>query len=246
MGRIKNSDLYPIKNSPVSTDTVIGTDSENQGKTVQFKVGNLGGDAEEPPFPFMNISFGDSNNGDALNREFYYENRVIVDEVFSDDIPIKVYKIIVDIPQFEEFSQYQPVLLVDRYRKGGKITQLKDRKSGFKHENEQDAIDNGRSNEIPLTGARTIVDINPETYFRIRGRDIIVKSWGTKISNNDGRPYNSFNVISLRLRLTIGDKVFESNSLRELRVVLFMEKINPLLDSSELDNYIGKIRYRLI
>lgn len=42
MGRIKNTEQYPIKPNPSLSDYVIGTDSEQEGKTVNFPVGSLG------------------------------------------------------------------------------------------------------------------------------------------------------------------------------------------------------------
>jgi len=41
MTRIKNTDEYPIKASPVAGDMVIGSDSENNGETVNFLVEEL-------------------------------------------------------------------------------------------------------------------------------------------------------------------------------------------------------------
>lgn len=42
MGRILDTDQYPIKQNPSLSDYVIGTDSEQQGKTVNFPVGAFG------------------------------------------------------------------------------------------------------------------------------------------------------------------------------------------------------------
>lgn len=44
MGRIKNTDKYPIKENPSAKDYIIGSDSENGGKTVNF-----------PVVPFFNV-----------------------------------------------------------------------------------------------------------------------------------------------------------------------------------------------
>jgi len=41
MGRIKNTDKYPIKENPNPNDYVIGTDSENSSKTVNFSIASL-------------------------------------------------------------------------------------------------------------------------------------------------------------------------------------------------------------
>lgn len=41
MTRIKNKNAFKVKQTPVSSDYVIGTDSENNGKTVSFEVGSL-------------------------------------------------------------------------------------------------------------------------------------------------------------------------------------------------------------
>ena len=41
MGRIKNTDLYNIKESPTLDDIVIGSDMEKDGKTVNFKISGI-------------------------------------------------------------------------------------------------------------------------------------------------------------------------------------------------------------
>lgn len=41
MARIKNKDIYPIKPTPNNNDYVVGTDNEDNGKTVSFRLGSL-------------------------------------------------------------------------------------------------------------------------------------------------------------------------------------------------------------
>ena len=41
MTKILGKDKYPIKTNPVSEDYVIGSDSENNGKTVNFNIGDI-------------------------------------------------------------------------------------------------------------------------------------------------------------------------------------------------------------
>ncbi len=248
MGRIGNDPRYPIKENPVMDDTVIGTDSENNDKTVQFRlssiVGNSGGNTSLP-FPKVNISYGNGSNGDQLNPEGFVELKTMVDGAYSDNIPTEVYKFIVDMPSFEQYSEFNPVLLVDRYKRSGIIRTGKDRKSGYKHETEYHATLNGRNNEIPLTGERTIVDVNPETYFKLDSRGVSVSGGSQRGVNTpltDGEL--NFVYLSFRLRLTIGDEVIESNSFRELKAVLYYRKTNIGLPDDTLNNHTAKIRYK--
>ena len=46
MARIQNTTDYPVKASPVLTDFLIGTDSEDSNKTVSFTVQSLRGEIE--------------------------------------------------------------------------------------------------------------------------------------------------------------------------------------------------------
>ena len=41
MAKIDNQGAYPLKSNPVSTDTVLGNDSEDSGKTVLFEISAL-------------------------------------------------------------------------------------------------------------------------------------------------------------------------------------------------------------
>lgn len=127
MARIKNEQKYPIKPIPVATDTVIGSDSQNFGKTVQFTVGSFGG----------NGSGGAQNNRwkqikvGAVRTPFNQLQPVVdvinaynpVVEVAEDEIPVFLTAI---IPPTGESPMFYAFVLEGKgkgtYGAGGTVT----------------------------------------------------------------------------------------------------------------------------
>lgn len=225
MGKISNKNKYPIKETPVASDFVIGTDSEDNNKTVNFPVNSLSGASSGVTFPFVNLSYGYGNNGDQVNPISFVDYRTITNKQ-GQPLNAEVLKLIVDIPDFESVKDYNPTLLVDRYRPKGTIKTSKFRKSGYKHETQYHAALNNRQNEFPLAASRTIIDLSPETYFNIIGLESV---WTKGIGNRQLKPstigggFSNAVHLGFRLRLTIENKVFESNIFRESQIILNLQ-----------------------
>lgn len=89
MGRILDTDTYPIKQNPTASDYVIGTDSEQNGRTVNFLVGSFGGDGGGSIIQnnrFKLIKTGNAlTNADVAALINAYNPTV---EVLEDEIPL--------------------------------------------------------------------------------------------------------------------------------------------------------------
>lgn len=252
MGKINNKAQYPLK-TPVGEDYLIGSDSENEGKTVNFKVSELRSqnvsDAVGTSLLDVSVSFGDGNNGDYENEIEFVREGTLTDATYEEDIDFKTYKLIIDIPNYESISEYNPKILIDRYRPKGVIRKGVDRshkfrKSGYKHERQEQATLKGRSNEFDIVGKRTIIDISPETYFKLDDRVPFSKGMVKRyVSSDKGGHRKSFVYLSLRLRLSLGDEVVESPSLQNLKMTCSYNKIDPLLGDEVEGNFYGIIFY---
>jgi hypothetical protein len=96
MGLIKNLARYIIKENPVSEDFVTGSDSENGGKTVSFRVGTISGDggASLQNNRFKVISFGTLETTVGVEPDVSVVVNALLDNstdyktVLDDQIPI--------------------------------------------------------------------------------------------------------------------------------------------------------------
>lgn len=93
MGRIKNTDKYPIKHSPKPTDYVIGSDSDAGGKTVNFLIETLGDGGDTGTVLMDNkpklLSFGFSATaGDGTISISSAINYMTQFSVEHDEIPV--------------------------------------------------------------------------------------------------------------------------------------------------------------
>lgn len=185
--------------------------------------------------PQIKVSWGKTH--DDLTGEPFTK---IVDKFGKPELKFLVYKLIVDVPGIDLIKQYKPVLLVDRYRRKGFVRNYRmsnetgtyiasryDRKSGYKHENPEQAKQKGRNNEIPLdlSRERNIIDIGAETYFKsgypgFSPRPIGISGnyyWGNT-KGPENTTTGAYIYIGLRLRLTIDGKDVETNILQHLRM----------------------------
>jgi len=172
---------------------------------------------------------------DGENPIEFTKKIVMTDTENVNTYSVFVNKLIVDIPNFEQIKDYAPVLLLDRYKRKGLISQNDNtyRKSGYRHEPQDPVVnitsfdDVVRYSELPLTGSRSVLDFKIENYFKIQ--DGIAKgkgmaSWG-KFQNQ------SFIRISFRLRLTISGVTKETNSLVNLKVRFIQNANQSVFDA---------------
>ena len=196
MGRIKNQFKYPIDRDITDDDYVIGSDSENGGKTVNFSVSSLNG----------NIIAGEDNvqsdwdetdvTSDAyiknkpdinITPEFQYEDLDNIDMRFfwSSLRPRKAisssriggtYSLLkVQLENYDLIKNNREngevyTLLIDRYRpqeyKGG--SQFDSRRAGFRHElmPSLDGEKTNRINEIEILQNHMNLDFKQDFYFK--------------------------------------------------------------------------------
>ena len=92
MGRIKNFSKYAIKLTPTLDDTVIGSDSQNNGKTVNFRISDIQdvGDNKAKVVDFGSVTIPDENDltniADAINN--LVNDGTDYKTVLEDEIPI--------------------------------------------------------------------------------------------------------------------------------------------------------------
>lgn len=178
--------------------------------------------------PEFNFSYGKQHSQGA-DTEFFYENIVKEELGQTFSVYIRKYLLILDIPDFDKISAYSPVLLIDRYRRREKIGSSNNngnyRKAGYKHETAEQAIENNRINEIPLTGTRNILDFNQENYFKFDEKlDTYALGSGKTFSYIAPNPIGSTNGngvfvhLGFRLKLTIDGEEIITNQIGRIRM----------------------------
>ena len=177
--------------------------------------------------PLINFKWDSINVRQGVIKRFDNSKKIMGG---NNDISVNIQKLIINIPDFNSIKNYNPILLIDRFKPKSYKGNNKYRTSGFKHEKQQDLVSNNRNNEFLLTSNNQIIDINPETYFGVKtkklfndNRDVIYIKGDSKtdnVLNHNGLPLVPFTYLRFRLRLSIGSKIVETGSVGTLKVVL--------------------------
>lgn len=178
--------------------------------------------------PLINFKWDSINTRQGIIKRLNNFKKITGDN--NNDVSVNIHKLIINIPDFDSIKNYNPVILIDRFKSKSYKGNNKYRTSGFKHEKQQDLILNNRNNEFPLTSNNQIIDINPETYFGVKtknlfngNRDVIYIKGDSKtdnVLNHNGLPLVPFTYLRFRLRLSIDNKVIETGSIGTLKVIL--------------------------
>lgn len=189
------------------------------------------------PMPEMQVRYGKAYKDSLGLGNSLAENTVRKYNFVGQDGKAysgKTNMLIVDIQNWDDIKDYSPTILLDRYRHKewiGKNTTGGNsfRKSGYRHEELKTAELNNRVNEVALTGPRTVVDFIPENYFRVFAGEVwgkgMAKDKSTSKEIGLNSQYGGVVKISLRIRLTVEDKVIETNQLLQLRMVARMNTL---------------------
>lgn len=136
---------------------------------------------------------------------------------------------------WNEIQDKQPTLLLDRYRPKSHLgSSDKTRKAGYRHEPDVQAQANGRLSEILLTQNNQYVDFKIDEYFVINeDNDVRAKGFPlnrsrTNNTNAGSSSPGAFFNFGLRLRLTDGSQVSETNYLGYFKAVFHYNKNIPL------------------
>jgi hypothetical protein len=173
----------------------------------------------------LNFKWGEATNGE-IDSVFVY-NTVITGRTIKDgDFNAKVYNLIVETPYWDKIKDYNPILLIDRYRTKSWKGKTKDdtndkyRKSGYRHESQYDAQENGRINEVALTSEKTVVNFNQENYFGYFNRRPYTKGQPHQDNSNFWFDFQvgPYIYLGFRLRLIIDGKVVETGHLGFLKM----------------------------
>ena len=115
MARIARKDRYPIKNVPVADDYVIGTDSQNNNKTVSFSIASLLGEGGSSilgeNIPKL-VNFGSVSSEGAIDSVHDKVNQLDLFEVGANELLVLTGIV------FE--SSRSPVSFIDYYLVNGK------------------------------------------------------------------------------------------------------------------------------
>lgn len=180
------------------------------------------------------FKWGEATFGE--NPSNYTETVSIVGEN-STPYSVKKYKLLLEVPFWQDIKDYSPVLLIDRYKpkkkKGNKkinkvIVGTSYRKAGYKHETKESTLLNNRINEIALTNSKNILDFKQENHFVM----IENKPKTSGISNSlNNKFWDSIKKIGpsiylgFRLRLNNNQKIFETGHLGFLRMYIIDDTI---------------------
>lgn len=174
MGRIKNKNTYSIKNNPSVDDYVIGSDSENNGKTVNFLVGDLvygGVTVPEPKIPFQYSDLNKVSLKFEWNK-YKPDYNKLSSRIRGSYNLLKVYYKNYDLLKNKDNGE-EYVLLIDRYRstcnKGqGLKKHDKYRPAGYKHEIIPNVDNNNtqRKNQFEILSDNMLLDFNQDFYFK--------------------------------------------------------------------------------
>lgn len=126
MGLISNIDRFSIKENPVGDDYVLGTDSENNGTTVNFKISSFTGEGDnvEDDNKAVQINFGFAASNTLLAVVNAINNMTVNVEVDFDEIP---YAVGIVPDDTESSVSYRKVYVIKNkgkgiYGAGGNIT----------------------------------------------------------------------------------------------------------------------------
>ena len=215
-----NEQYLKFVDSPESVSGIIGghtvlTFSDNIKEVLNFNT-----------VPLVNFKWDSKNIRQGVVKRLNNANKVSG----NNDLSVTVQKLVVNIPNFDLIKNYNPVLLVDRYKPKSYKGNNKYRTSGFKHEKQQDLILNNRENEFSLLSNNQVVDIKSDTYFGIKTknlfngkRDVTYIKGDSKtdsVLNHNGLSLIPFTYLRFRLRLTVGNKVIETGDIGTLKVIL--------------------------
>jgi len=139
---------------------------------------------------------------------------------------------------WNEIQDKQPTLLLDRYRGKSMVKAISPsyRKAGYRHEPQIQAEANGRNSEVLLTENGDFADFQMENYFildnldRVRAKGFARERSQTRNSRGGGVVIDSpgaFINFGLRLRLTDGTDVVETNYLGYFKAVFHYVRNNP-------------------
>lgn len=171
--------------------------------------------------PNLKFNWGKANI--AQTTTDYYRTVNIIGTTVN--ATMNVYNLEVEISNFEDIEDYNPILLIDRYKARAKKDSQGDyRKAGYKHETGITS----RINEVPLLSSKEIINFNQEDYFRWNESLEIFSGFGMGKRYNSPANATSLNTtgvecyvhLGFRLRLTIDGKDIETNHLGYLRMEL--------------------------
>jgi hypothetical protein len=186
---------------------------------------------------FGNLDFswgGNTKDEDVLR------NVIIDDEDGKQRHILDVFNLIVKIPYWNEISQYEPTLLIDRYKRKGNLgSNGRFRKSGFKHETIDSTDLSGRISELDIFQSVNYVNFRQEKYFGYANGKSFSKGMGSRNKGNSNTWFQAENdkrgqklfseayvYLSFRLRLKISDEeTIETGSLGILKMYILNGKI---------------------
>ncbi len=161
----------------------------------------------------LNFSWGKENNSET--------------GLTGTDGVVKYQNLKINIPFFEDISQYNPILLIDRFKsasfKGYDISGNNEyRKSGYKHERQLEALANGRQNEIALTSENVVVDVHNMNYiqevvYNVDPTQSLIRIKGQRLG---AKKYNGLRktlYLGFRLRLNINGQIKETSMLGSVK-----------------------------
>jgi hypothetical protein len=161
-----------------------------------------------------------------LNFSWGKENSNETGLTGSEEI-IEYQNLKINIPFFEDISQYNPILLIDRFKsasfKGHDISGNNEyRKAGYKHERQLEALANGRQNEIALASENVVVNVHNMNYLQQLEYDIDPTQSSIRITGQrlGAKNYNGSRktiYLGFRLRLNINGQIKETSMLGSVK-----------------------------
>jgi len=183
-----------------------------------------------PPLP---------NNMPIPNINFFWGDADTYDTVLVDSggdptaYGVTVHKLGIKIDNYTDIAGYSPTLIIDRYRnkeprrRFPHIAAPNHRSAGFKHENADDAISNGRVNEILISSESEIINtFRGDAYFR-KGVKVspypsgFGQNWSNKSFINIGARQH----LAFRMKLTKDGIDYYTPILQKLRVEIRGHKV---------------------
>lgn len=166
----------------------------------------------------MDFSWG---AGSSLDEKF----SLIQSVFFSQQKRNIDYELLnIQIHNWDSIKDKNPVLLIDRYKKKQfKLQRNHDgvdvyRKAGFKHENPDDAQNNGRINEILLTSNKMRINFNQDRYFRLNKSGEIVPTGDPQNVNKRSEIFGGWVYLAFRIRYESGTGIVETGQVGILRM----------------------------
>jgi len=186
---------------------------------------------------FGNLDF--SWGGGDKKDENVLRSVVIDDEDGVQSHILRVFNLIIKIPYWNEISKYEPILLIDRYKRKGSLGSNRRLKSGFKHETNDSADLSGRISELQISQSINYLNFIQEKYFGYVNGKSFSKGMGSRNKGNSNTWFQDENdkrgkklfseayvYLSFRLRLKISnEETIETGSLGILKMYILNGKI---------------------